>query len=188
MKRDILPTFDVFLSNSAFSARAMTFIELVMIIVIIGILAVVALPRFETYYQIKVQAAAKKVVTDIRYVQNKAISRHADTRIIFNGGSEYYRAYYCDSDCANEANWSALQDPSTRLDLVVDFSSDHQYTGIDMFAVNFNSTDTLRFNWQGIPQDNAGSNLTSFGSLSLDYKNSSVTISVAPQTGKTVIQ
>jgi len=53
---------------------ALSLVELVMVMVIIGILAVVAIPRVEVFYNIKFHAAAKKLVSDIRYAQNIAIS------------------------------------------------------------------------------------------------------------------
>jgi Tfp pilus assembly protein FimT len=168
--------------------RSFTIIELIMIIVIIGILAALAIPRFSSFYVLKLDSAVKKVVEDIRYVQAVAISRHANTGIVFGEDIDTYRAYVCDSDCETLANWFALEDPFTRGDLVIDFTDDPQYSGIDISGVDFGGTNTLRFDWQGIPQNRTGVALSSEGTLTLSYRDNSYAIYVTPNTGRVRVE
>ncbi|MDD5730025.1 MAG: MerR family transcriptional regulator, partial [Candidatus Omnitrophica bacterium] len=73
--------------------RAFTLIELVMVMVILGILAVLSVPRIESFNSIKLKAAAIKTGSDIRYVQQFSVSRHASSRITFNiEPANYYLA------------------------------------------------------------------------------------------------
>ena|SRR3989338_3206516 len=171
--------------------KAVTLIELIMVIVIVGILALTAIPRFESFYFLKLSGAMKKVASDIRYVQQLSVSRHADTRIEFNPAGNSYQTCYCndaDGACATgdcgSANWTAISDPFTRANLQVNFNSDAQYGGIDISAVNFGDTQTLRFNWQGIPQDASGADLSSDGSVNFLYRGNANTIAVTPNTGR----
>jgi prepilin-type N-terminal cleavage/methylation domain-containing protein len=164
-----------------------TLIELVMVIVIIGILAGLAIPRFQSFYAIKLSGAARKVVSDLRFAQQLAISQHADSRIEFSGNT--YRGCYCNtaggacsSGTCTSTNWSAITDPFTRANLVVNFSTDLQYGGINIASNNFGGT--LRFNWQGVPQNASGAPLTAEGSISLSYQGNNSTIYVTPNTGR----
>lgn len=163
--------------------RGFTLIELVMVIVIVGILAGLVIPRFESFYAIKLEGAVKKVVSDIRYVQQLAVARHDDYAISFNATNETYRGF-------RVLDNSAIQDPFTRqsLDPWVNFITNPQYKGIDISSVNFGGTQTLRFNWQGIPQNASGTDLSSDGSLQLQSQGASRNIYVTPNTGRVRIE
>ncbi len=166
-----------FFNNFSLKKCALTLVEIIVIILIIGILAIVALPRFSVFYEIRLQGAAKKIVSDIRYAQSMAISYHTFTRIVFDESSDTYRGEYFYAD-----EWRNLRDPLTGEDLELDFRTDYQYKGIDILNVDFGGTTTLMFDWQGIPQDENG--MERSGSLGLSYKGRLITITVAPRTGK----
>ena len=155
-----------------------TFIELLTTMVVVAILAVLAVPRFDIVYDIKVNGAAKKIVADIRYVQSVAIARHTDTRIVFDTGTDTYQAdYYTDS-----ATWNPVTDPFTRGDLSTDFDTHTQYGGIDISSVDFGGTNTLMFNREGQPESQGGSDRSA--SVTITYKGTAITVNVASQTGK----
>lgn len=171
--------------------RGFTMIETIMVIVILGILAALTIPRFNSFYGIKLAGALKSVVSDIRYVQQFAVSHHADSRMEFDTTANSYRACYCNEadgacgsgSCSNGANWSAIPDPFTRSGLRMNFASDPQYRGIVISSPSFNGS-TLRFNWQGIPKDGGGTNLANEGSVVFSYQGNSETIYVSPATGR----
>ncbi len=179
------------------TSKGITLIELVMVIVLVGILAAVTIPRFGSFYFLKFTAAMKKTASDIRYVQQLAVSRHNDTRIEFNATGNSYQCCYCneaDGSCATGScgslNWPWITDPFTRGNLQVNFNSDPKYGGIDILpTVNFGGTSTLRFNWQGTPQNANGINLSgSDGTANFSYKGNTNTISVTPNTGRVKMQ
>jgi len=167
-----------------------TVIEVIMVIVIVAILVILAIPRFEAFYAIKLEGAVRKVVENIRYVQQLAISKHNDCRIEFDAADDSYQACYCneadgqcDAGACGDTNWSAIIDPFSRLGLSVDFTIHNQYKGVDISSPDFGGTNTLRFDWQGIPQNSTRSNLTTSGSVSFSYHNNSRTVYVEPNTG-----
>jgi prepilin-type N-terminal cleavage/methylation domain-containing protein len=172
--------------------KGVTLIELVMVIVIVGILAAVTIPRFGSFYFLKFTSAMKKTASDIRYIQQLAVSRHNDTRIEFNAAGNSYQSCYCneaDGSCVTGScgslNWPWITNPFTRGNLQVNFNSDPQYGGIDISAVDFGGTSTLRFNWQGTPQNANGVNLSGGdGTVSFSYKGSANTIAVTANTGR----
>jgi len=160
--------------------QGFTLIELVMVIVIVGILTGLAIPRFQSFYAIKLTGATQKVVSDLRYVQQIAISRHTNTRLVFNAGSEIYNAQ--EESPQGSGNWINITDPFTRSNLQVNFNTDLQYRGIDIASTNFGGT--LRFDWEGVPRNASGAPLTTEGSISLSYQGNNSTIYVTPNTGR----
>lgn len=167
--------------------KAVTFIELIMVITIVGILALVAIPRFGSFYFLKISGAMKKVTSDIRYVQQLAVSEHTDTKLVFNTVTDTYTAQKFNQ---NTGAWVNIADPFTRGNLSVNFTSDPQYNGIDISGTNLSSS-TLRFSWQGIPQEGADaspSNLTAERSVTFIYKNNSLTIYITPNTARVRVQ
>lgn len=64
--------------------KGFTLIELVMIIMLIGILAVVAAPKLGDMAGMKAGAFVDKLEADIRYAQNLAMTRNNRHRVYFN--------------------------------------------------------------------------------------------------------
>lgn len=157
--------------------KGFTLIEMVIVLVLVGIMAALAIPRFASFYSIKLDGCMKKVATDIRYSQQMAVSRHANTRLVFNVAGDTYTA---EEQLSAGGAWSGLKDPFTRVNLIMNFRSDPQYNGVDITAANFNSSATLQFDWQGIP--------VSGGSITFNYKGNSRTINVASNTGRVSLQ
>jgi hypothetical protein len=119
----------------------------------------------------------KKIVSDIRYCQEMAISRHANTRIVFDPSVDTYRA---EEQLGVGGIWSGIKDPFSRSDLIMNFRTDQQYRGIDIASANFNSSNTLQFDWQGVP--------VSGGSLIFNYHGNNRTIILANNTGRVSLQ
>jgi prepilin-type N-terminal cleavage/methylation domain-containing protein len=158
--------------------RGFTVIEMIMVIVIAGILAALAVPRFESFYSIKLSGAMKKVVSDTRYVQQIAVSRHANSRIVFTPANETYAAE--EETVPGGGNWTKIKDPFTQANLTADFKKDPQYSGINILSADFGGSQTLQFDWQGIP--------SSGGNAVFDYKGNGKTLIVEAATGQARVQ
>jgi prepilin-type N-terminal cleavage/methylation domain-containing protein len=153
--------------------KGFTLIELVMAIVIIAILAAWTIPRFDSFYSIKLSGAIKKTMSDIRYVQQLAISRHTNTRITFNKTADFYVAE--EEFPFNNNTWISIKSPFTRGNLTVNYPADSQYKGINITDADFNSSNILQFKWSGEP--------ISGGRVDFEYKQNTNSILVQNATG-----
>ena len=76
-----------------FRIKGFTIIEMCMVIVIVAILAGLAIPKFDAYYDIKLGGTARKLMSDIRYAQRTAIAKHEDYGVDFDTTNHKYRVY-----------------------------------------------------------------------------------------------
>lgn len=172
-------------------ATGFTIVELVMVIVIVAILAVIAQSRFSSYYDLKLEGAARKLAADIRYAQQISLSQHASHGIEFDTANNRYRLYHVSSGVN-------VTDPLTRetgvsgqdwtSGYVVAYGTDPEFEGIDMTSASFGSASTLRFTSLGTPQDSVGANLSSAGSVGMSLQGYSRTVQVTPNTGQITVQ
>lgn len=156
--------------------KGITLIEVMMVLVILGILAATAVPRLRGIEAIKLTGAAKSLVSDIRYAQQIAVSRHTPTRIIFNITADKYSAQ---EYIPLNASWMAIKSPFTKADLTVDYSKD-PYAGTNINSASFGGTATLGFNWTGAPSGG--------GTVVLSLKGAVRNVLVENQTGMVSIQ
>lgn len=136
--------------------KGITIIELLMVIIIVGIISAAAIPRLKGLGTIKLNAAAKGLASDIRYVQQVAISRHTRTRMIFSVVSDTYIADE-ESPYLNNT-WVRMKSPVTNGELSEDYRIDGPYSGIDISSASFSGSGNLTFNWTGAPS--AGGTVT----------------------------
>ena len=71
-------------------SRGFTIIEIIMVVVLIGILAVSVVPKFMDTSAISLQGGAAMVAADIRYTQELAMSTHAPKTITFTTSDTFY--------------------------------------------------------------------------------------------------
>ena len=71
-------------------SRGFTIVEIIMVVVLIGILAVSVVPKFTDTSAISLQGGAAMVRADIRYTQELAMSTHAPKTITFTTNDTYY--------------------------------------------------------------------------------------------------
>lgn len=114
-----------------------TLIELVIVIVLVGIMAVFVAPRLGNITTTNAGAFKDKLRTDIRYAQNLAMTRNRRTRVYFNGTgpapvtapAQGY-SIGIDSSAANNCSALALTpDPAGRGALLVTLNAGN-YFGI----------------------------------------------------------
>jgi prepilin-type N-terminal cleavage/methylation domain-containing protein len=71
-------------------ARGFTIIELMMVVVLIGILAVSVVPKFLDTSAISLVGGAAMAAADIRYTQELAMGTHSSKTIVFTTSNTYY--------------------------------------------------------------------------------------------------
>ena len=144
-----------------------TLIEVVLVISIIAILSSMFIPKFmETVEATRLRAAGDKIIDDIRYIQNSAVTFHDTTWFVVDTTNNRY-GIYVGPDTANRA---FLWDPSTNKANWINLYDD--YVGVEITSVNFNGNDQFFFDWWGTP--NTGGSVVLSGSR---------TIVIEPGTG-----
>ena len=138
--------------------KGMTLIEVIVVMIVIGILAAIVIPRFDftTSSRASADGAVYMIASDIRYVQECAMANRVSKSITFTLNQNFY------TFPATVPSTSSL-DPSGRLPS----------------GVTIGTTVTFTFNSLGEPTTSAGWTVTVSGSTK--------TITVANYTGKVSI-
>ena len=72
-------------------AKAFTVVEMVVVVLILGILAAAAMPRFaDALWQRRADAAARRIVADLELARREALYRNAKQTVCFHVGSNCY--------------------------------------------------------------------------------------------------
>ncbi len=123
--------------------KGFTFIELVLIIVIIGIIAVVAIPKMMDIGEVRLAAALEKVAADLRYAREFAMNHNSRSKVVFSA-NEY--TIYEESAGA----WQIIEDPATRDDYTILLDSG-LYRGVTIASVTFDGGSEVQFDALGAP-------------------------------------
>ncbi len=158
-----------------------TLIELVMIIVILGILALASMPKTTAEPRVKLEAACQKIALDLRYSQEMALAQQVRFGISFDPAAETYFAYRVNVG-------TKARDPQTRNNFDVSFANLSEFKGIDIASTNFSNK--MEFDSTGAPYDGSGVILSSQGIVTLQTTDGaySRTVRIEAKTGKVNIQ
>ena len=159
-----------------------TMVELALVITILGILAWVAWPKFETYYEIKLDAAARRVAADLRYAQNRSIGTRSMHGVLFEPSLGRYTVF------APTPMTPATDPASPGKPLRVDFGATGEFKGVTLASASFGATSGIKFDFFGVPLDTAGVELAAPGRVVLTYQGQADTIEVSPNTGKVAVR
>lgn len=120
--------------------------ELIIVILIIGIITAIVVPKFTGLLtSIHMKAAREKILDDLRYIGNYAISHHDTTWIVIDQNNNSYALYRGPSS----SNRQILHDPSTNQNAVIDIGT--LFSGVFISQYDFNGSNELYFNWYGSP-------------------------------------
>jgi MSHA pilin protein MshC len=136
----------------AMKSRGFTLIELIMVIVLLGILAVFVAPRLPSVTGTNAAAFADKLKADIRYAQNLAMTQNRRARVYFNGFAgppgPGYAAAIDNSATGNCTSFSPIADPAGGGNLSIALNIG-DYAGITVNP----DVDCLEYNSLGRPYD-----------------------------------
>ncbi|MDO9464611.1 MAG: type II secretion system protein [bacterium] len=166
------------LKIAAIGCHGFTVIELIMVILIVSILAVVLIPKIGGIHSFKLDGAGQKLVSDIKYAQKLAMSKHQIHGILFEPAQEKYTVYQDGAD-------TPVEDPHRPgSSLIVDYDDEH-FEGVDLYSANFTGGNEVRFDCFGTPSDASDTPLTVTGEVVLKCSGEQISIQVTPNTGKT---
>jgi len=120
------------------SKTAFSLVELVTVLTIVGILAAVAIPRFASAgVKQRVDAAARRVITDLNLVRRFAFQSGAGQMVEFDLDAESYL-------------FSGMEDPTLPGERYRVSLSEEPYL-VEIKSANFSGTDAFKYNGYGIP-------------------------------------
>lgn len=95
-----------------------TVIELLMVVVVVGVMMAVVVPKFRISPDTEVQLAAMQLAQDIDLARTRALSTRSQSRVTFVSGAREYSGYLDDNDDGtigqSEAEMLALRGFATR--------------------------------------------------------------------------
>ena len=146
-------------------SRGFTLIELVMVMVIVGIIAVIATPKLLSVPDTRVRKDAKLLLNYLTMAQELAMSRSESYGLCLDTANNRYTVNK--TDCTNSAN--IITSPEDRVSpLRVNYDS--------TLSISPSGTTSIFFDYLGRPSPNGVTLTFSSGTLSLSIK-------VEPNTG-----
>lgn len=149
-----------------------TLIELVFVILMLGVLTFVLVPKFEAYQQIELRTAVKDLAADLRYAQSQAIATRIRHGIVFDSGAERYTVY--------------RGDPSTPAPDFLDRGKAlrRQWDRVELVVAEFDGAPSIEFDSMGLPYNAAGNELSAAGLVVFTEGTEVDTVRVHALTGK----
>jgi prepilin-type N-terminal cleavage/methylation domain-containing protein len=154
-----------------------TLVELAVVITLLAILAWVAWPSLASMGEIRLDAAARRVASDLRYAQNRAIGSRTIHGVRFDAGAGRYVVYAGNSGTPLANPWNR----GTTLTVVFDALTETR--GVTIASAAFGATPAVTYDAYGVPRDSTGVELAAAGRVVLAYQGLRDTVEVAPQTG-----
>ena len=160
--------------------NAFTIIELIIVISIAAIISVVSIVSLSGLQDIRLNDAANKIVSDLRYAQGLAYSNNSWYGISFQTTpSNTYNIYITDGNTD-----TIISDPKNPAQsFIVDIDSD--YAGVSIVSVNIGGGSKVEFSPIGIPYtDKNGSPIITTGTIVLTSNSGNKTINITANTGE----
>jgi len=132
--------------------RGFTVVELIIVFLVIGIIAVISAAQLPDMEEMRISKAAQKIQSDIRFAQRLAMQLQRRTAVLFSAADDNYSIYIENTYQADD--WNAdvkAKNPLTQEDFDVQLNSE-EFSGVDITYVLFNSVDyALVFDRNGDP-------------------------------------
>jgi MSHA pilin protein MshC len=166
------------------SEHGFTLAEVVIILIILGIIALIAIPRLGDTTGVKASATASKLRSDIAYAQSLAMTSGQRYRVYFNLSPAPAAGYAVVNNADSDATWGEAgefaRDPSSGGDLSVTLNAG-DYAGITISAGGL-APGFVEFDTLGRPY-NSGGLLGAPASVTVAGGSVTQTVTVSAQTG-----
>ena len=169
--------------------RGFTLVEILGVVVILGIASAILIPQISSRDDQKASSAARVVVADLMYAQNRAIATQRTHYVAFDTAANVYRIY----EVVPSAS-SIIKHPVTGQNYQVQFgpASADGLKQMSIASANFDTQTVLAFDALGVPYSyNATLNTLaplSAGSVGVRSGTYQLTVSVAPFSGELTVQ
>lgn len=153
-------------------ARAFTLVEILVVIVILGSVAAILVPRLTAMGDIQAVSAARSLVSNLQYAQNEAIVQQEPITINFDTGAGSYDL--------RDSGGTLLKHPISKRDFVMSFPATNGLDRVQILSASFNGASSLTFDPLGAPQQG--------GQVTVGADGYSYRVNVSPVTGKMTVQ
>lgn len=162
-------------------AAGFTMIEIIIVVVILGIAALMAMPMLSSAADMQVRSAANRIAADLDYAKNLAMTHQSSYSVVFDTVNESY--------WIQDSSATVIQNPVRPSETyVVNFASDSRSSRVNIATAVFNSPmiKTVTFDYLGSPY--AGTTTASAlnsGKISLrdDTGTFTIDVEIEPMTG-----
>ena len=162
-------------SRSERVGSGFTLFELLVVIVVLAIAAMLAVPMLSSSADIQVGSAANMISSDLEYTQNMAVSRQQNYSIVFSVANDSYEV--------RDSSGNVIDYPARAgTAFAVSFPDDSRLRRVDITAANFDSAQTVTFDYLGSPYNESATPLNS-GQITLQADTCTMIVTVAPVTG-----
>ena len=141
-----------------------TLVEMMVVIVIIGIAAAMAIPMISSSASFQLRSAGNLVAADLEYAKSMAISRGKSYSVVFNTGTNSYQI--------KDSNGNVVTPPGRKS--TTQFGAGAQLNDVAISSVSF-TAGTVAFDYLGSP--------TAGGTVQLQAGGLTKTVTVEPITG-----
>ncbi len=161
-------------------AMGFTLVELIIVVVIIGIAALIAIPTLSSAADIQARAAGSRLAADLDYAKSLAITHQKIYAVVFYPDTESYDIRQVDTN-------TIVKNPvQSDRDYVVNFTTDRNLNRVNIQTANFDSvaSNAVTFDYLGSPYSGIGTTtpLTS-GRITLKADNFTLYVDIEPVTG-----
>jgi prepilin-type N-terminal cleavage/methylation domain-containing protein len=169
------------------SKRAFTLVEILTVVVILAITSAIIIPQISSRDDLKAASAARVLMADLIWAQNRAISSQQKQYVIF--GTNTYTLWYKDS--------ALVMHESTNPITQSTYTTTFKVPGTPLADVEITGTPTfegktgLCFDEMGTPygyDGTAETSMTSTGTIQVKCGENVLTISIEGYTGEATVQ
>jgi prepilin-type N-terminal cleavage/methylation domain-containing protein len=170
--------------------RGFTFIEILSVLVILGIVSAIVVPQISSRDDLQAAATARVVLADMLYAQNLAIATQQMRYVSFDTVNQQYGLY------SSMSPLTALTQPVDQTPYVMTFggSGANNVGSAALGSASFGAgATTVAFDATGVPYaydtgTQTATELSSAGTVVISSGNYSATITVEPDTGDISVQ
>lgn len=162
--------------------RGFTLVEILCVVVILGIASAVIIPQLGTRGDLKAASAARVVMADLMYAQNRAIAKQSTVYVMFDLSAKCIRVQ-------EGSTPTTITHPVTQKTYVTTFGSngDTGLTDVEIDSASFDGSEYIAFDELGAPYSyvsSTGLTALTTGQIKISSDGYVLTLNIEPYTGE----